>query len=65
MMEIHLNDNKYLTYDIGKFDEWCVYEVDEKGVRKAPLDRDYFASLDELSKIFNPEYESLEFRYVP
>lgn len=35
----------YLEYDSGSFDSWCVYLVNANGVRKAPRDVEYFASL--------------------
>lgn len=34
-----------LEYDIGKFDDWCVFKTNEYGFRRAPLDIDYFTQL--------------------
>ena len=53
-MKIYLNNKKYLKFGVGKFDEWCVYEIDEKGCGKAPTDIEYFTELKELSKVFEP-----------
>ncbi len=55
MVKIKLKNNKYLTFAKGNFDSWCVYEVDENGFKKAPLDIDYFNTLDELSQIFSTD----------
>ena len=54
MIKVDLKNNKYLTLSRGKFDDWCVYEVDENGIKKAPLDIEYFTSLNQLCQIFNP-----------
>ena len=55
MVKIELKNNKYLTFAKGNFDSWCVYEVDENGFKTAPLDIDYFNTLDELSQIFSTD----------
>lgn len=54
-MRVDLKNNKYLTFNRGKFDEWCVYEVEENGLKKAPLDIEYFRDLKKISDIFNPD----------
>ena len=46
-------DGSYLEFAPGKFDEWCVYMVNpNKGVRKPPLDSEYFGFLKAKSTIF-------------
>ena len=53
MDKINLFDGSYLCYDVGKFDNWCVYEIDKNGIRKAPKDIEYFTDLYEYAKIFD------------
>jgi len=55
MDKIDLKDGSYLYYDKGKFDKWCVYQVDSNGLRKAPKDVDYFQELYEYCDIFENE----------
>lgn len=55
MNKINLLNGNYLCYNKGKFDEWCVYEVDEKGLRKAPKDIDYFNDLKNYTKTLNSQ----------
>lgn len=42
-------DNSKLIFDRGKFDDWCVYLVDNNEARMTPLDKDYFSYLVYLS----------------
>lgn len=42
-------DGAFLEYDHGQFDEWCVYMNQPNGTRRPPLDRDYFAQLQEYA----------------
>ncbi|MDT0554502.1 DUF7004 family protein [Patiriisocius hiemis] len=44
-----LKNNRKVVFDAGKFDDWCVYVVEENGSRKAPFDIDYFTDLKTLS----------------
>lgn len=44
-----LKNNRKVIFDAGKFDDWCVYVVEEDGSRKAPFDVDYFTDLKILS----------------
>ena len=53
MDKIDLIDGKYLCYSKGQFDDWCVYEVDKNGLKKAPKDIDYFNDLYDYAKIFD------------
>lgn len=55
MNKIDLLNGKYIYYDKGKFDKWCVYEVEENGKKKAPKDIEYFNELKQISKIFTKE----------
>src|SRR5690554_7200041 len=45
----NLSNNRKVIFDSGKFDDWCVYIVEENGSRKAPFDVDYFTDLKTLS----------------
>ncbi|WP_439182811.1 DUF7004 family protein [Carboxylicivirga taeanensis] len=53
-----LKNNRKVVFDRGKFDEWCVFLVDETS-QTAPLDIEYFTQLKLLSyrypqgKIYN------------
>ena len=42
-------DGSFLEYDRGKIDDWCVYMNEPSGVRRPPLDRDYFRELKMLA----------------
>lgn len=42
-------DGSFLEYDRGKIDLWCVYMTNSKGVRRPPLDKDYFKELKDLA----------------
>lgn len=44
-----------LYYNRGNFDSWCVYEIDENGVRSIPKDIDYFNEFKELSCIYDSQ----------
>ena len=44
-----LQNNKKVTFDKGKFDDWCVYVVESDGSRKAPFDETYFRDLYTIS----------------
>ena len=48
-------DGSFLEYDIGKFDDWCVYYTNNEGVRIAPRDKDYFEDLYEFSKKYGKD----------
>lgn len=50
--KIDLLDGKYLYYDQGGIDTWCVFLVDENGSKTAPKDTEYFNELKDLAKIF-------------
>lgn len=41
-----------LYFGNGKFDNWCVYEINFAGIKRAPKDIDYFNELYEYTKIF-------------
>ncbi len=45
----NLLNNRMVTFDKGKFDEWCVYTVEENGTKRAPFDIDYFTDLKRLN----------------
>lgn len=48
----NLKNNRKVVFDTGKFDDWCVYVVEENGNRKAPFDVTYFTDL----KAINAKY---------
>ncbi|MCO7724924.1 hypothetical protein NJB85_17325 [Myroides odoratimimus] len=45
----NLQNNRSVIFDSGKFDQWCVYVVEENGFKKAPFDVDYFTDLQNLN----------------
>ena len=59
------SDGSYLEYDRGSFDDWCVYMVEPNGSRRAPLDRDYFSDIKELSNRYGRDalYQAYVFVY--
>lgn len=48
-------DGSFLEYDRGKIDSWCVYMTNPDGVRRPPLDRDYFNELKALADEYGAE----------
>jgi len=42
-------DGSALSFDQGRFDDWCVYVSVPNGTRFAPTDREYFADLQRLA----------------
>lgn len=48
-------DGSFLEYDRGKIDSWCVYMTDPDGIRRPPLDRDYFNELKALADEYGAE----------
>lgn len=54
-----LVNNRKVIFDNGRFDDWCVYVVEENGSKKAPFDAEYFSDLKnisthyELDKVYN------------
>ena len=53
MNKIELQDGKYLYYDKGRFDDWCIYEVSDNGKKSVPKDIDYLNELNKYTKIFD------------
>ncbi len=45
----HLQNNRVVVFDTGKFDDWCVYVVENNGSRKAHFDETYFSDLHTIS----------------
>ena len=45
----NFSDGSFLEYDRGAIDDWCVYMGSSTGLRKPPLDRDYFNDFKELA----------------
>jgi len=53
MDRIELFDGGYLYFDMGRFDNFCVYQMNKDGIRYAPRDIDYFNDLYEyVSKYY-------------
>jgi len=49
----NISNNSKVIFDNGKFDKWCVYVVSSNGSRIAPLDKQYFSELLEISKKYS------------
>ncbi|MCZ4221772.1 DUF7004 family protein [Pedobacter rhodius] len=50
-----INNNVFIEFDKGKFDEWCVYLTRNTSKRYAPSDTEYFRRLQELGKLHSPQ----------
>ncbi len=54
-----LKNNRHVIFDKGKFDDWCVYVVEQNGRKKAHFDTTYFTDLKaiaskyEANKVYN------------
>ena len=46
----NLCNNRCVVFDTGKFDNWCVYVVENNGYRIPPSDKIYFEELYNISK---------------
>ena len=46
----NLRNNRCVIFDTGRFDDWCVYVVENGGYKTPPLDMVYFEDLSRLSK---------------
>lgn len=69
LYEVQLTSGKRIGFESGKFDEWQVNVVNENGVKKAPLDVDYFNELlilrdligvDDTYKLFINIYDKVD-----
>jgi len=45
-----LKNNRRIIFDVGKFDNWCVFIVEKDGSKMAPFDVTYFTELKTLSE---------------
>jgi len=45
-----LRNNRSVIFDVGKFDNWCVYVVENNGSKKAPFDETYFNDLYNIAQ---------------
>lgn len=45
-----LRNGRSVIFDTGKFDDWCVYVVENNGNKKAPFDETYFQDLYNISR---------------
>ena len=50
-----LNNKVTVTFDKGKFDDWCVYLVERNGYQHAPTDYEYFSAFLKLSDFYSSE----------
>lgn len=48
----NLKDDRKVVFAQGKFDDWCVYVVEENGTKKAPFDVEYFTELKTLNVLY-------------
>lgn len=48
-----LQNNRRIIFDTGKFDDWCVYMVENNGHKMAPRDETYFYELSLISKKYD------------
>ena len=48
------SDGSFLEFAQGNFDKWCVYVTTPNGLRRPPLDRNYFSFLQQLGAAFGP-----------
>lgn len=48
----NLANNRKVIFDKGKFDDWCVYVVENNGQRNAPKDKTYFTDLMHIDKFY-------------
>lgn len=63
----NLRNNRKVIFDQGKFDDWCVYVVEENEIKKAPFDVDYFTDLKALNLLYgnNKVYQDFLKIYHP
>ena len=45
-----LQKNRWVIFDKGAFDNWCVFVVESNGFKKAPHDETYFNELHQISQ---------------
>ncbi len=50
-----ISDGKKVIFDQGRFDDWCVYIIENDGNKYAPKDIAYFNRIAFLSKIYSPQ----------
>lgn len=49
------SDGSTTCFGTGKIDNWCVYNVDQNGYKKAPRDVDYFTFITDLNDIYGSD----------
>jgi hypothetical protein len=47
-----LKHNRKVIFDIGRFDNWCVYVVESNGTKNAPSDVTYFRELQHIASFY-------------
>lgn len=50
-----LKNNRQVIFDKGKFDDWCVYVVEQDGRKKAHFDTTYFTDLKAIANKYDAE----------
>lgn len=49
------SDGSYYCYDTGRFDNWCVYSVEDGSQRKPLSDKNYFQDVYDLGEIYGED----------
>jgi hypothetical protein len=57
----NFDDGTHLDFDVGKFDNFCVYIYQKDGSRRAPLDIDYFSDFQYLAEKYTKDKVWLDF----
>lgn len=57
-------DGSFLEYGRGKIDDWCVYMINQSGVRKAPLDIDYFREVKAFAEKYGADRIYNDFVFI-
>ena len=50
-----LRNNRKVVFDDGRFDNWCVYVIEENKNKKAPFDTQYFSALKEIFQHYDKD----------
>jgi hypothetical protein len=57
----NLKNQRSVIFDKGKFDNWCVYVVEENGIKKAPFDVTYFTDMLNINEKYTDDKVYLDF----
>lgn len=50
-----LANNRKVIFDKGKFDDWCVFIVENNGQKNAPKERTYFSDLYNIARFYETD----------